>query len=874
MELSKRYDPSQVEEKIYRLWEEADAFRTTLESGKEPFSIVIPPPNVTGRLHLGHALNNTLQDVLIRYRRMDGAEACWFPGTDHAGIATQNVVEKELAREGTSRHAIGREAFVARVWDWKGKYGSEIIDQLKALGCSCDWSRLRFTLDDGLSRAVRLAFVELYREGLIYHGNYLINWCPRCETALSDIEVEHREVDGALYYVRYPVEDGETLLIATTRPETMLGDTGVAVNPNDPRHSHLIGKTAILPLLGRRLPIVAAGEVDPEFGTGVLKITPAHDPVDFEIGQRNDLPSINILRPDGTINENGGPFAGLDRDAARAAVVAALRKKGALEKTVPYRHAIGHCERCETAVEPLLSTQWFVRMKPLAAPAIEAARDGRLRFVPERWSKLYFDWLENIQDWCISRQLWWGHRIPVWYGPDDTPFGAMDVENAQVQALAHYGEAVLLRQEDDVLDTWFSSSLWPFSVMGWPEKTADLDAFYPSSVLVTGFDILFFWVARMVMMGLHFTGQVPFPEVYITPLIVDEAGQKMSKSRGNSVDPMEIRDAYGMDALRFALAQSTSKGRSMRLPQSLLDEARNFLNKVWNMSRFVLMNLGEDRPQPPAAPSTLEDRYILSRLAGTVETVRANLTAYNFNLAVEALYAFIWHEFCDWYLELAKIRLGSGRDEAAQGILHHVLAESLKLLHPFVPFISEEIWQALGGEPELVATAAFPRNGACDPQAEEAMATFQALVGAVRTIRAEFNVPQTATLDVLVRTTSPQIAGLIEEKAEALRALSGTRRWTAGGDLTAPEGSARQVLTRAEIFVPLAEWIDVTAERTRLRSELAQVEDDLGRAKANLVNAAFREKAPQVVVEKEERKKAEFVAKQQRLRTNLAALED
>jgi valyl-tRNA synthetase len=874
MELSKRYDPSQVEEKIYRLWEAGDAFRASLAEGAEPFSIVIPPPNVTGRLHLGHALNNTLQDVLVRYRRMDGAAACWFPGTDHAGIATQNVVEKELAKDGLSRHEIGREAFVARVWDWKRKYGTEIIDQLKALGCSCDWSRLRFTLDEGLSQAVRLAFVNLYRDGLIYRGNYLINWCPRCETALSDIEVEHREVDGALYYVRYAVEGGGSLLIATTRPETMLGDTGVAVNPDDTRYAQLIGKTAILPLLDRRLPIVGASEVDPEFGTGVLKITPAHDPIDFEIGQRNGLPSINILNSDGTINENGGPYAGLERNAARQAVVAALEEKGVLEKTVPYRHAIGHCERCDTAVEPLLSTQWFVRMKPLAEPAIEAVRDGRLRFVPERWSKLYFDWLENIQDWCISRQLWWGHRIPVWYGPDDTPFGAMDEADAKAQARAHYGEDVALRQEEDVLDTWFSSSLWPFSVMGWPEETDDLRTFYPSSVLVTGFDILFFWVARMAMMGLHFTGKVPFPEVYITPLIVDEAGQKMSKSRGNSIDPMDIRESYGMDALRFALAQSTSKGRSMRLPQSLLDEARNFLNKIWNMSRFVLMNLGDDRPEPPEAPSALEDRFILSRLAQTVETVRANLESYNFNLAVEALYAFVWHEFCDWYLELAKIRLAAGRDEDAAGVLHHVLAESMKLLHPFIPFISEEIWQALGDGTSLLAKADFPQATARDPEAEAAMASLQALVGAVRTIRAEFNVPQGATLDVLVKTSSPEIAALIEDKAAALHALSGTQHWSVGPNLMPPDGSARQVLARADLFIPLTEWIDIDAERARLQSDLSQVTSDLERVEANLGNPAFLKKAPQSVVEKEERKKAEFAAKHQRLRANLAALED
>jgi valyl-tRNA synthetase len=874
MELSKRYQPSEVEGKLYHFWEEGDFFHAKIApDAQKPFSIVIPPPNVTGRLHMGHALNNTLQDILIRYKRMDGYASCWFPGTDHAGIATQNVVEKDLVKEGTSRHALGRDAFVARVWEWKKKYGSEIIDQLKALGCSCDWKRQRFTLDEGLSQAVRQAFVQMYNEGLIYRGNYMINWCPRCGTALSDIEVEHHEIDGNLYYIRYPLQDGGHVVIATTRPETMLGDTGVAVNPEDDRYRHLIGKIAILPFLDRKLPIVGAEEVDPEFGTGVLKITPAHDPIDSEIGERNHFPTVNIFNGDGTINENGGPFAGMGREEAGEAVIQGLREKGLLEKVVPYRHSVGHCQRCNTAVEPLISNQWFVRMKPLAESAIEAVRAGRVRFVPERWTKLYYDWLGNIRDWCISRQLWWGHRIPVWYGPDERPFAAMDEEDAHTQARAHYGKDVELKQEEDVLDTWFSSSLWPFSVMGWPDKTPDLETFYPSSVLLTGFDILFFWVSRMVMMGLHFTGEVPFPEVYITPLIVDEKGQKMSKSRGNSIDPMDVKETYGMDALRFALAQSTSKGRSMRLPQSLLDEARNFLNKVWNMSRFILLNLDDERPPLPSKVSELEDRFILSRLAAIIDSVRENLDAYNFNLAIEGLYAFIWHDFCDWYLELAKVRLASGNDQAAKGILYHVLKEILKLLHPFVPFISEEIWQTLNEEPESICIAPFPQPGARYPEAEEDMERFREVVGAVRTIRAELNVPQSARLTVLVKTSSQKLTVLITEKTEALNALTNVEAWHVGEDISAPAGSARQVLADADLFVPLAEWIDIEVERARLRKELTQVEADLKKVEKNLGNAAFLKRAPRAVVEKEESKREEFVAKKVRLQANLAALE-
>ncbi|UCF10373.1 MAG: valine--tRNA ligase, partial [Candidatus Bipolaricaulota bacterium] len=600
MELPKRYRPDEIEPELCSFWEEGGFFRAGAGSRVTvPFSVVIPPPNITGRLHMGHALNNTLQDIVVRYRRMKGEDTCWFPGTDHAGIATQNVVEKELAQEGKSRHDLGREAFVDRVWAWKAKYGSEIIDQLKALGCSCDWSRLRFTLDEGLSAAVREVFVRLYNERLIYRGAYLVNWCPRCETAISDLEVEHEEIEGAMYSIRYPLEDGGSVTIATTRPETMLGDTAIAVHPKDDRYRDLVGKTARLPILDRVLPIVAADEVDPTFGSGALKVTPAHDPVDFEIGRKHGLDSVNILNGDGTINENGGPFAGMAREEARAAVVERLTADGLLEGSEPYHHAVGHCERCHTAVEPLISTQWFVRMKPLAERAIEAVRDGRVRFVPERWSKIYFDWLENIRDWCISRQLWWGHRIPVWYGPDDHAFAALSEDDAAQAARAHYGKAVDLRQDEDVLDTWFSSWLWPFSVMGWPQRTDDLDVYFPTSFLVTAFDIIFFWAARMIMAALHFMDEIPFRTLYITPLIVDPQGRKMSKSKGNTVDPLEFMKEYGADALRFAMAHASTKGRSMRTPSTQLAEARNFLNKIWNMARFVRMQIGDDRPGLP-----------------------------------------------------------------------------------------------------------------------------------------------------------------------------------------------------------------------------------------------------------------------------------
>jgi len=866
MELPSRYNPTEVEPRILARWEKK-GWVCNPRSGKKPFAIVIPPPNITGRLHMGHALNNTLQDVVIRFKRMDGFEACWFPGTDHAGIATQTVVEMELLKEGKTRKDLGREAFLARVWQWKEKYGNEIVEQLKALGCSCDWSRLRFTLDPGLSRAVRTAFVQLYREGLIYRGEYMINWCPRCETALSDLEVEHEEVQGNLYFVRYPLEEGGYVTVATTRPETMLGDTALAVNPGDERYRHLIGKTAILPVLGRRLPIVAAEEVDPEFGTGVLKVTPAHDPVDFQIGQRLGLPAVNVLNGDGTINENGGPFAGLDRFKAREALVERLRAEGLLEKIVPYRHSVGHCQRCRTMVEPRISTQWFVRTKPLAEPAIRVVQEGKIRFIPERWTKVYFDWLENIRDWCISRQLWWGHRIPAWYGPDGEIIVAMDEEEAKELARQHYGKDVELRQDEDVLDTWFSSALWPFSVMGWPDTTEDLKAFYPTDLLITGFDILFFWVARMVMMGLHFLGEVPFREVLITPLIVDERGQKMSKTRGNVIDPLELIQSHGADALRFTMVHISGKGRAARFSRALLDESRDFLNKIWNMARFILTNTEDLPPEVElwGRPLAWEDRWILSRLQTVIGEVRGYLERYAFHLAAETLYHFIWDEVCDWYLELAKVRLYGEDEEArrtAQIVLRHVLQHIIHLLHPFMPFITEEIGTYLGQE---VSRGRYPKPEEewRDAEAEEVLAAFQELVREIRAMRAELGLDPALELDLIV-TSGNKAPLLLGELGAGLARLARVRpSWKPGGAKF--DHVARGLAHDITFFLVLPGEVDWSALRNRLQRNLKKVEEELASLETRLSNPEFREKAPEEVLAKTEAQAQELRARRARL---------
>lgn len=869
MELPGRYDPREVEDRHARAWGQANPWRCDSCSGKPAYAIVIPPPNITGRLHHGHALNNTLQDILIRYKRMDGHEACWFPGTDHAGIATQNVVEKELAKEGTSRHELGRAAFETRVWAWKERYGSEIVEQLKTLGCSCDWSRLRFTLDEGLSRAVRTAFVQLYREGLIYRGDYMINWCPRCETALSDIEVVHEEVEGRLHHVQYPLEGGGHLTIATTRPETMLGDTGVAVHPEDERHRHLIGRHAILPVLGRRLPIVGDDAVDPAFGTGVLKVTPGHDPVDAEIGARHGLQTLNILNPDGTINEAGGPFSGLDRREARARLLERLEAEGLLDKIEPYRHGVGHCDRCRTSVEPLVSRQWFVRMKPLAEPAVQVVREGEVRFVPERWSKVYTDWLEGIRDWCISRQLWWGHRIPAWYGPDDHVFVAMDADEAAAEARAHYGHEVELRQDEDVLDTWFSSSLWPFSIMGWPDDTEDQRAFYPTSVLLTAFDILFFWVARMVMMGLHFKGEIPFQTVIVTPLIVDDQGKKMSKSKGNVADPLDIKETHGVDALRFTLAQSASKGQTLRLGIRELDEARNFLNKIWNMARFVLQHTHDLGPATSDEELAWEDRWILSRLARTTLKVREELDKHNFHLVAEALYRFTWHEFCDWYLELCKPRLQSddvALRDGSRRVLREVLIELLHLLHPVMPFISEEIWSHIDRD-GLLALQRFPvhRSDRLDEEAERWLEQLQAAIGEVRALRAELRVPAAARLEVILSGDDASGADFVQTFGPAFERLARASSVRFAPAYTPGDRTARGVAGSFNVYLPLGGLVDWDAELERLKRELGKTDAEIAALEARLGNATFRSRAPEDVVAKAQRELEELMRHRERL---------
>jgi len=871
MELSRRYDPTEVEERLCRFWEEGGFFHADVDPTQEKrFSMVIPPPNITSAMHIGNALQYTLHDVIVRYKRMDGYVTCWFPGMDHAGIATQNVVERELAKKGVIRHDLGREEFVERVWEWKERYGGQIREQMRALGTSPDWRRERFTLDEGLSRAVREVFVRLYEENKIYRGERMINWCPRCQTALSDIEVIHYEEPGNLYTIRYPLAGpGEAIEIATTRPETMLGDTGIAVNPSDPAHAGLIGKIAILPLLGRELPIVASEEIDPLFGTGILKVTPGHDPVDFGIGQQHHLPSINILNTDGTLNENAASYAGLTVSEARKRIVKALQAAGLLVKVEPYPHSIGHCQRCDTPVEPLISKQWFVKMKELATPAIKAVDSNQVQFIPERWENVYFEWMENIKDWCISRQLWWGHQIPVWYCQSC----GETVVSREDPTCCPRCESRKLVQDPDVLDTWFSSALFPFSVMGWPEKTPELEYFYPTSLLITGFDIIFFWVARMIMMGIHFIDKVPFRQVYITPLVEDEHGIKMSSSRGNIIDPLEVKKLYGMDALRFTLTQSSSKGRGMRVEVRNIEASRNFLNKIWNMARFVLINLDDERPQLPEHVSELEDRFLLSRLAETIQLVRNNIESYNFNLASEELYSFIWHDFCDWYLELAKVRLTLRKDHTVKAVLYHVLKTTVKLLHPFVPFISEEIWRVLGEKPASVSITSFPKAAVRDEDAEAEMAVFQEVVNAVRMIRSELNVPQDSSIEVLIKTDSAKVRNLVNQKTQALRALACAGTVRISDKLVPPAGAARKVLSVAEVFIPLRGLIDVDVERARLRKELAQMLARLKNVERNLTNETFLSRAPEAVIAKERAKQDEFSSRLSRLRENLVAIE-
>ena len=914
------YDPQQWEEKLYEWWESMGFFRPEqqLESGladpdAPPFVISMPPPNVTGALHLGHATTSAIEDMLVRYHRMAGRPTLWVPGTDHAGIATQNVVERKLAEAGTTRHDLGRVRFLQEVWDWKDEYHGQISGQQRRMGISCDWSRERFTLDDGLSDAVLEAFIRLYNDGLIYRGNYLVNWCPRCESAISDLEVEHEPIEGKLYTFRYPLQkphgdapDAAHVEVSTTRPETILGDTAVAVHPHDDRYAHLIGKTALVPMLDREIPIIADEHVDPQFGAGALKVTPAHDPNDYQIAQRHDLPYLNIANHDGSLNAAAGPYAGLDRFAARQKLWQDMRAAGLVVDEKPHVHEVGHCQRCHTIVEPLLSTQWFVKTKPLAEDAIAAVRDGRIKIVPQRFERNYYHWMENIRDWCISRQLWWGHRIPIWYGPDGQQFAARSESDALEQAIERYGATVELKQDDDVLDTWFSSALWPFSTLGWPQveereatgdaasHSSDLARYYPTTVLETGYDIIFFWVARMIMMGLYFTDEAPFEYVYLHGLVRAEDGRKMSKSLGNALDPLDLISEYGNDALRFTLLTGSTPGNDMKLTVSRIEANRNFANKIWNAARFVLMNLAADEIKldegdgpnsltfalPPASRQTLADRWILSRLNAVQSHVTQLIEGWQLGEAGRQLYEFLWSEYCDWYIEVAKPRLYGGQPEARQAtrqVLAHTLEQSLRLLHPFMPYVTEAIWSHLPGvsqQAEALMTQRWPRAAPRrDAPAEEAFARIQEIVRAIRNARAEYNVEPGRRIAAVFAAGG---RGLVQDNLELFTNLARLDEAqvavvsSANGSDSGPsvQLSAGGITT----YLPLAGMVDLAAERKRLEKELANVDGQIGRAQGLLGNQNFVGRAPAQVVQRERDKLKELAAQREQVAASLAQL--
>ncbi|RMF97520.1 MAG: valine--tRNA ligase [Candidatus Schekmanbacteria bacterium] len=863
--IEKGYEPGNIEKKWYDYWLEKKYFHADDSSDKPPYSIVIPPPNVTGSLHMGHALNNTLQDVLIRYKRMDGFNTLWMPGTDHAGIATQHVVEKKLKEEGTDRHELGREKFIERVWKWKEQYGGFIINQLKRLGASCDWDRERFTMDEGLSSAVREVFVRLYNEGLIYRGNYIINWCPVCRTALSDLEVEYSEKKGALYHIRYPFADDPSkgVVVATTRPETMLGDTAVAVNPNDERYEALKGKTVILPLMDREIPVIMDDYVDMEFGTGCLKITPAHDPNDFEIGLRFNLEMINIMNVDGTINENGGKYQGLDRFEARKKVLDDLERQGLLIKVEDYNHSVGHCYRCRSVVEPYLSKQWFVKTKPLAEEAIKAVRDGRIRIIPSMWENSYFSWMENIRDWCISRQIWWGHRIPIWYCKD---CGEIIAATKVPQNCAKCSSQNL-EQETDVLDTWFSSALWPFSTLGWPEETDALKTFYPTSCLITGFDILFFWVARMIMMGLKFRGDVPFREVYIHALVRDAQGQKMSKSKGNVIDPLLMIDKYGTDAFRFTLVALAAQGRDVKISEERIEGYRHFVNKLWNASRFVLMNIDLDnndfdfkRAGECLSLETI-DKWIYAELKKLIKTVRNALDAYRFNDAASAIYQFLWHQYCDWFIELAKTDLMKSdideeRKDSIRFVLVDILEKTLRLLHPFMPFVTEEIWHFLPNHGESITIAPFPKEDDVKYAMESVseIEELKALINGVRNVRGEMNISPASRIDLIINFFDEIHLNRVKSYEGYIEALCRTKSIKFGVGMNKPKQSAVAVSHFFEAYIPLEGLIDIDEEKKRLLKQKAKLEKDRATSSKKLANEKFLANAPSDVIEKEKGK--------------------
>ena len=859
-ELPKVYEPQQVESRIYQMWEDNDCFNGDPDPRKKPFSIVMPPPNVTGQLHMGHALDCTLQDILTRFKRMQGYSTLWVPGTDHAGIATQIKVEEELrTKEGLTRYDLGREKFLQRVWKWKEEYGNRIVEQQKKMGVSCDWSRSRFTMDEGCSKAVRETFCELYDKGLIYKGSRIINWCPHCITALSDAEVEYVDKPGHLWYIRYPLADGSgDLVVATTRPETMMGDTGVAVNPEDERFKDLVGKTCILPIMNREIPIVADDYVELGFGTGAVKMTPAHDPNDFEVGLRHNLEVIRVIGDDGKINENGGPYNGMDRYECRKQIVKDLEEQGYLVKTEPYNHNVGTCYRCHNDVEPLISAQWFVKMEPLAKEALRVVREGEVKFVPERFAKTYINWMENVHDWCISRQLWWGHQIPAWYCDD---CGHINVSREDPTKCEKCGSTHLTR-DPDVLDTWFSSALWPFSTLGWPEKTKELDFYYPTSVMVTGYDIIFFWVARMIFSGCEQMHQIPFHTVLIHGLVRDDKGRKMSKSLGNGIDPLEMAEKFGADALRFNLITGNSPGNDTRFYTEKCEAMRNFANKIWNASRFVMMNLRLNKCELPAADALApEDKWVLSKLNTLVKEVTENLDAYEIGVASAKVYDFLWDTYCDWYIELTKTRL-QGEDEGAklvaQNVLCYVLITLLKLLHPFMPFITEEIYQALPHEDRFIMTSRWPeyRADLSFPAEEAAMEAVMDTIKAIRGRRAEMNVPPSRKAEVLIVTATPDVYAQGSHFIQRLAYASEVKFADAApADVS---GMVTAVTHNATAYLPLRELVDIAAELERIRKEIEKAQNGLRSVEQKLSNEKFVSRAPEAVVNAEREKAVKY----------------
>ena len=846
-ELAKAYEPREVEDRIYDFWLSGGYFHAEVDENKKPYSIVIPPPNITGQLHMGHALDETLQDIIIRFRRMQGYSTLWLPGTDHASIATEAKIVEAMREEGLTKEEIGREKFLERAWEWKKKYGGRIIEQLKKLGSSCDWERERFTLDEGCSKAVREVFVRLYEKGLIYRGERIINWCPHCRTSISDAEVEFSEHDGHFWHLRYPLADGSGFVqLATTRPETLLGDTAVAVHPEDERYKDIIGKNVILPLVGREIPVVADTYVEQDFGTGVVKITPAHDPNDFEVGLRHDLPVINVMDENAVINENGGKYQGMDRYEARKAIVKDLEEGGYLVKVESIKHNVGSCYRCSTTVEPRISKQWFVKMKPLAEPAIQVVRDGKVKFVPDRFEKIYFNWMENIRDWCISRQLWWGHRIPAWYCTD---CGETIVSREAPKTCPKCG-GTHLHQDEDTLDTWFSSALWPFSTLGWPDETPELKYFYPTDTLVTAYDIIFFWVARMIFSGVEHMHEVPFHTVFMHGLVRDAQGRKMSKSLGNGIDPLEVIEKYGADALRFALATGNSPGNDMRFTDEKLESSRNFANKIWNAARFIHMNIdGHDVKNELPADLTLEDRWIVSAFNTVTKEITENLEKFELGIAVQKLYDFIWDQFCDWYIELAKTRLQTGDDTStgARQVLVWVMTNTLKLLHPFMPFITEEIWQTLPHTGESIMVSEYPKydEAHCYPQDEEEMRRIMEAIRSIRNRRSEMNVPPSRKARVYIATA---FAETYRKGSAFISRLAYASEVEIGESFDLP-GALTVVTADAKIYIPMDELVDKKAEIARLSKERETAAKQLAQAESKLNNPGFMGKAPANVVE-------------------------